>query len=233
MTTVPRPRGVQWVRGSLLSGLSEPTIEGLLSVARRHLAEPDERILGEGEPGDHVEVILRGYCKVSLTTPEGYHALLAIRGAGDLVGEMAGLRGQGRSATVTASGAVELAAVPHETFQVFLRGHADAAEQVSRMVGDRLVWANRRRIDGGAYPAEVRLSRLLCDLIEVCGQAVVAGVRLDVPLSQDELAGLIGAAVPTVHKALSLLRQQGIVQTGYRRIVVTDVDALARWGGAG
>lgn len=228
MTAVPRPRG-EWVRGSLLSGLSEATIDDLLSQARRHPAEPDEKILGEGEPGGHVEVILSGYCKVSMTTAEGYRALLAIRGPGDLVGEMAEFSGRGRSATVTASGPAELAAVPHAAFQTFLRAHADAAAQISRMVGDRLVWANRRRIDGGAYPAEVRLARLLGDLIAICGRAVAEGVELEVPLSQEELAGLIGVAVPTVHKSLRLLRHNGLVATGYRRIVITDADALAEW----
>jgi CRP/FNR family transcriptional regulator, cyclic AMP receptor protein len=227
VTAVPRSR---YVRGSLLSGLSEATVEELLRVSRRHQAAPEEKIFSEGEPGGHVEVILRGYCKVSVTTAEGYHALLAVRGAGDLVGEMAEFSGEGRSATVTASGPVELAALPHAGFQTFLRAHADAAVQVSRMIGDRLVWANRRRVDGGAYAVEVRLARLLGELIEVCGVPVPEGVRLDVPLSQEELAGLIGSAPPTVHKALTLLRQQGIVATGYRRIVITDVPALARWG---
>jgi CRP-like cAMP-binding protein len=220
----------RWVRGSLLGGLSEATIDDLLGLARRHTAAPDEQVFGEGEPGGHVEMILRGYCKVSVTTASGYRALLAIRGAGDLVGELAEFSGQGRSATVTAAGPAELAAVPHAAFQTFLRTHPDAAEQVSRMVGDRLMWANRRRIDGGAYSVEVRLARLLTDLIEICGRPVAAGVQLEVPLSQDELAGLIGAAVPTVHKALSTFRQQGLVATGYRRIVVTDLAALDGWG---
>jgi CRP/FNR family transcriptional regulator, cyclic AMP receptor protein len=229
VTAAPGPRR-EWVGGSLLAGLSDDTVTDLLTVARRHTAAPDEKVFGEGEPGGHVEVIVRGYCKVSMTTAEGYRALLAVRGAGDLVGEMAEFSGQGRSATVTASGSVELAAVPHSVFQIFLRSHADAAEQVSRMVGDRLIWANRRRIDGGAYPVEVRLARVLVDLIPICGRPVPEGIELEVPLSQDELAGLIGAAVPTVHKSLGLLRRQGLVNTGYRRIVITDTETLAGWG---
>jgi CRP/FNR family transcriptional regulator, cyclic AMP receptor protein len=229
VTAGPRPAG-GWVPGSLLGGLSEVTAGDLLDLGRRHTAEPDEQVFGEGEPGGHVEVILRGYCKVSVTTAEGYRALLAIRGPGDMVGEMAELSGRERSATVTATGPVELAAVPHAAFQTFLRTHADAYKQVSRMVGDRLVWANRRRIDGGAYPAEVRLARLLHDLIAICGRPVPEGVELEVPLSQEELAGLIGVAEPTVHKSLRLLRLDGLVATGYRRIVITDAGALAGWG---
>ncbi|MCU7722670.1 Crp/Fnr family transcriptional regulator [Actinoplanes sp. KI2] len=219
----------RWVPGSLLGGLTETTVQDLLKVARRHSAKSGEKVLSEGEPGGHVEIILRGFCKVSVTTPGGYQALLAIRGPGDLVGELAEFSGQARSATVTASGPVELAAVPHAPFQHFLRTHADVAEQVTRMVGDRLAWANRRRTDNGAYPAEARLARLLAELAGVCGVPEADGVRLVVPLSQGELAGLIGAQAPTVQKGLQELRRQGIVTTGYRRIVINDVAALTRW----
>ena len=55
-----------------------------------HVGLAEKNGTGAREPGGHVEVILSGYCKVSMTTAEGYRALLAIRGPGDLVGEYRG-----------------------------------------------------------------------------------------------------------------------------------------------
>ena len=46
------------------------------------------------------------------------------------------------------------------------------------------------------------------------------------PLTQPELAALVGAAEPTVHKALAKLRRRGLIVTGYRQMTVLDLAEL-------
>jgi DNA-binding IclR family transcriptional regulator len=53
-------------------------------------------------------------------------------------------------------------------------------------------------------------------------------VSIEVALTQPELAALAGATEPTVQRVLSTLREQGVVQTGYRRLSVLDEVGLAR-----
>lgn len=179
---------------------------------------PSTVLLREGERGAHVLVLVKGLVKVTATSPEGHLSLLAIRTAGDLVGELASMDNEPRIATVTAAGSVRARVVSQAEFRRYLTRHPDVALAVSGSVGAKLRWATRRRIDFSAHDVHVRLARVLIELATTYG---IKG-EIGVPLSQPELAALVGAAEPTVHRALAYLRKEDIVATGYRRVVVRD-----------
>jgi CRP/FNR family transcriptional regulator, cyclic AMP receptor protein len=180
---------------------------------------PGTVLLREGERGSHVLVLVKGLVKVTATSPEGHLSLLAVRAAGDLVGELASMDNEPRIATVTAAGPVRARVVGQAEFRRYLTRHPDVALAVSGSVGAKLRWATRRRIDFGAHDVHVRLARVLLELATTYG---VNEGEIGVPLSQPELAALVGVAEPTVHRALAYLRTEDIVATGYRRVVVRD-----------
>lgn len=188
---------------------------------------PGVALLREGEGGVHVLVLVKGLVKVTAISPEGHLALLAIRTAGDLVGELASMDNEPRIATVTAAGPVRTRVVSQAEFLGYLTRHPEVALAVSGSVGAKLRWATRRRIDFSAHEVHLRLARVLVELVRTYGSD---DGEIGVPLSQPELAALVGAAEPTVHRALAHLRKEGIVGTGYRRVVVHDrarLEAIA------
>ena len=156
----------------------------------------------------------------------GVPRLLAIRLPGDIVGEFAAITGNGRSATVTTCGEVVSTVIRQADFLRFVGEHPTVANELTATVGRRLRWANERRSEFAAYPVHVRLAHVLGEIAASCGEAVRDGVLIGVELSQTELATLVGAAEDTVQKALRLLRDRGLVRTGYRRITVVDHVAL-------
>ena len=97
-------------------------------------------------------------------------------------------------------------------------------------VGERLRWATERQTEFAAFPAEIRLARVLVDIAWSCGQPTEEGLTIAVALSQPELATMIGASEATVQKVLRELRENGIIRTGYRRITVVDLPALRSLG---
>ena len=88
--------------------------------------------------------------------------------------------------------------------------------------------ADRKRVELGAYDTVGRVSRRLVELAEDHGVVEDGRVRITLPLSQGELAGWTGASREAVARALSLLRQEGMITTKRRRIVVIDHGALRR-----
>lgn len=196
----------------------------MLALGAPRLYESGTVMLREGECTSHVLVLVGGFVKVTALSPEGYLSLLAIRTAGDLVGELASMDGEPRIATVTAAGRVRARVVSQREFHWFLTHHPDVALAVSSSVGAKLRWATRRRIDFGSHEVHGRLARVLVELVSTYG---VEGGEFGVSLTQPELAALVGAAEPTVHRALAKLRKEKIVATGYRRIVVCDSQRLA------
>jgi CRP-like cAMP-binding protein len=201
----------------------------LLAVAVQRRFDPGRVLLREGDRSDHVELLLRGFVKVT-TVVEGVEALLAIRIPGDIVGELAPLTNRPRGATVTACGRVTSSVVQQADFRRFLHQHPAAAVSMAAAIAGQLRWANLRRTDSAAYPAEVRVARTLVDLAEVCGRRTPEGITMVVPLSQSELATMVGIAEATVQKAVRELRRNGLIRTGYRRLTILDLEALGALG---
>jgi CRP/FNR family cyclic AMP-dependent transcriptional regulator len=203
----------------------------MLTLGTLRVYEPGTILLREGEHGSHVLLLVKGLVKVTATSPEGYLSLLAIRTGGDLVGELASMDGEPRIATVTAAGRLRARVISQAEFRNYLTHHPEAALAVSGSVGAKLRWATRRRIDFGGHEVHVRLARVLDELAGSYGVEDGARTVIGVPLTQPELAALVGAAEPTVHRALTHLRKERIVVTGYRRIIVCDRERLALLAG--
>ncbi|MGK5546103.1 Crp/Fnr family transcriptional regulator [Streptomyces sp. URMC 127] len=185
-------------------------------------------LLREHEPTAHVLILLSGWTKVTSAAANGYEALLALRGPGDIVGEGAVLSGRPRSATVTALGRVETLAVDADRFSGLLDERPDISRKLLALTADRMRDSDRRRLQYAALNVQERLALLLLELIRSHGEEAEDGVQLTPGLTQSELAGSVGASREAVARLLKGLRERGIVRTGRRGLVVMRPDVLRR-----
>ncbi|GGV79652.1 Crp/Fnr family transcriptional regulator [Streptomyces griseoloalbus] len=183
-------------------------------------------LLREHEPSSHVLIILSGWAKVTSAAPNGYEALLALRGPGDIVGEQALLSGRPRGATVTALDRIEALAIDADRFGSLLDERPDVARKLLALTADRTRDSDRRRVQFAALTVQERLALLLLELIHTHGEESEDGVQLTAGLTQSELAGSVGASREAVARLLKQLRERGIVRTGRRGIIVVRPDVL-------
>jgi CRP-like cAMP-binding protein len=227
-----QPLPSRWAPRSFLSRLPPEQVIDLLEHGVRRHFDAGRRLLREGDRSTHVEVLLRGFVKIT-NIADGTEVLMAIRMPGDLIGELAGLTGNPRIATATACGRVTATVLTSADFHRFLQRHPEALLSMAAGLGDRLRWSNARRADFAAFPAEVRVARLLVDIADDCGRPDEDGLSIGVELSQPELATMIGVSEATVQKVFRELRENGVIRTGYRRITVLDMAALRAVGEGG
>lgn len=215
-----------WAAGTFLGTLPLEVARSLVAGSVRRRVPAGRTILREGAVDSHVFLLINGFVKAT-TAVEGIETLLGIRLPGEVVGEIGALTGEPRNATVSACGPLTVGQVRRGEFEAFLRQRPDASALITAAVARQLRWANRRRTDFAAYPAHIRLARLLAEMAEVCGSPRPDGsIELRVPLSQPDLAAMIAIAQATVQKALHALRDGGLITTGYRRLVITDPAKL-------
>jgi CRP/FNR family transcriptional regulator, cyclic AMP receptor protein len=189
--------------------------------------QPGEVIVREQERSDFAVVVLDGCVRVSTQSSGGYQTILGLRDAGDLVGELAGIDGRPRSATLSALTAVEALILPAVSFRAFLRAFPDAAATMHGTVSARLREADHYRAAAGAETTPQRLAGLLLYLGGRYGVTVdTGGVLIELPLSQEDLAGLILASQRTLGRLLEQLRERRIIVTGRRTILLLDLAAL-------
>lgn len=220
----PRPAG--WPEQTFLGMLGARTREELLGLGASREYLPDEVLLLEGDKTTDVMVLIDGWVKVVGLTEDGGQALLSLRVGGDLVGEQAALDGQPRSATVISAGVTAVRVISQADFLRFLDRTPEAGVAVGRALSAELRWATRRRIDFSGLPVLTRLARILSELGSLYGRPCPRGIQLQYTLSQPELAAMVGASEPSVHKSLRQLRNEGVVLTGYRQVVIAAPEAL-------
>ncbi|GAA3019849.1 Crp/Fnr family transcriptional regulator [Actinokineospora globicatena] len=192
-----------------------------LGVPRVH--RPRVPLLRQGEPGTTVLALVSGRVKVFGTEPDGGQLLLALRGAGDLLGEIAvRTPSRQRTATVETIDECTVRVVRAERFNTFLE------EQGSQGVLADYTMAKLSQT--GSYEValihfrpERKLARLLLELVALADRTVADRDRI--PFSQQELADALGMSRSTVALHLQRLKDAGALLPG-PRLAVADHAVL-------
>jgi CRP-like cAMP-binding protein len=219
-----------WPAGSLLGVLPSAARDRLLRCGTlvRYPA-PSKVLFRKDDESRFVVLILRGVVKVTASAPDdGPDVLLAIRMGGDAVGEFAAIDELPRSATATTCGSVTARVINSGEFVDCIRRDPDISHAVSRTITAKIRMATARRVDFSGSNVSSRLARVLLQLVELFGDTDHNQAALKVSLTQPEVASLALASEPAVQRALRELRERGIVSTGYRSIVVTDLARLRK-----
>jgi CRP-like cAMP-binding protein len=216
----------EFPKAGFWGALSPADQEGLKRLATIRNFADESMIINQDDEPRFVMVILRGCVKVIARDATGYQAILALRDPGDILGEMASLDGVPRSAAVQAIGNVRALMLRSSDFRTYTRGHPDASDVLQRCIAARLREADRHRTTA-TRPVAKRLAAVLLDLAERHGQADRGGgIVINLPLSQDDLAGLLSVSRRTVSRVMENWRRDEIVLTGRRSIVIKDPDRL-------
>ena len=217
--------------GGFLGGLTAEERAALLDLGRRRRFTAGDTLFHEGDDSDWVAVLLAGRVKISYYSEAGGEVVLAVRDPGDLLGELSALDGTPRSATVTAMEEVEALALTATAFRTFLEGNPRLALELVRSLVERLRDADVKRVEFGTYDSVGRVARRLMELADRFGRLTAEGIVIELPITQQELAGWTGSSRESVAKALQALRRLGWVDTARRQFVVRDPDALRRRAG--
>jgi CRP/FNR family cyclic AMP-dependent transcriptional regulator len=220
------PNSAGFEPDEFLSLLTPEEVAAVKASGRPRRWDRGAVVCSEGDTSDWALVLTSGRAKVSSHTAAGTEVVLAIRGPGALIGDMGAISGEPRSATVTALEPLE-GVVIHD-FAGFLQKHGRIAVLLLEMLIGRLRDSDRKRIEYGAFDTTGRVATRLVELAERYGERTNAGVRVALPLSQDELAGWTGSSREAVSKALRSLRDRGLIETGRRRVVIHDLEGLRR-----
>ena len=211
----------------LLQGVPEEEVRRLLQVARRRTFRRGEVVFHRDDPADSMHLVVKGRFAVRVMTPLGDQATIAVRGAGDSFGEMA-LVGQGarRSATVEALEEAETFCVYEGDFARLRREQPQVNELLIGFLSNEVRLMNERLLEALYVPAERRVLRRLSELARLYGQD--ADGLVEIPLTQEELAGLAGTSRATVNTVLGEAQKRGLVELQRGKTRILDPDQLTR-----
>jgi len=218
--------GAELARTALFAGLDESVLEtlGEKTVHRRY--RRGNVIFVQGEQGERCYVIVDGAVKISAYHPDGREAVLAVLGPGDVFGELSLFDHAARSADATAIENTELLSLGTQALTEAMAAHPEVGLTLLQVLGRRLRQTNEALQDIAFFDVPGRVARRIADLARTHGEATDDGVLIDLPLSQESLAQMVGATRESVNKALAVLRRRGLVSRVGRRYLVADIDRL-------
>jgi CRP/FNR family cyclic AMP-dependent transcriptional regulator len=186
-------------------------------------------IFSKGDAGSSMMAVLAGRVRISAVSADGKEVTLNVIGPGEIFGEIALLDGKPRSADATAIEDTVLMEVERKRFLPFLLKNEALVERLLVVLCDRLRRTSLVLEEIALFDLPSRLARLLVKLSQDYGRpAPGGGVRIDMKLSQRDLATLVASSRETINKQLRGWREQGMVDQLAGYLVVRDTQALER-----
>jgi CRP/FNR family cyclic AMP-dependent transcriptional regulator len=208
----------------LTPGLDElfSATQGRKYEARASLSEPEDA------PGLAFRCV-SGTIKVTKLLVSGREILITILRTGSVWSDRAVLNGYWKGVFIEALESCEVASVEAAAFERVVRSSPDLLETFMERISDQISDALTLLEDFHGRDVASRLARILVRFSEQYGIPTTRGARIELPLTHQDIANMIGTARETVSRNMALFRQQGYVNNGHgSALEVLNLDALEK-----
>jgi len=211
---------------SLFGSLNEADRRAVADEMREVAFDPSQVIFARGDAGREIFLVVTGRVRLSVLTAEGRELSFAHAEPGAIFGEIAMLDGGPRSADATAVNKATALTLSKPAFKRLVDTHPLVGDAAIRFLCSRVREADQQLEAIALYPIEGRLARFFLAAARQKAPGSEEGrIAIELPMSQSELALLIGASRPKVNTALSLLESSGALQRQEGRIIC-DIEEL-------
>ena len=205
----------------LFGELPAAELRRVVAVARRRRFARNEVVFHRDDPADTLHLVVRGRFASRVTTQLGDTVTVGVQGPGDAFGELALVEdGAVRSTSVVALEPGETLAVSRSDFDRIRRDYPAVNDVLVRLLARRLRRQSELLVEALFVHAEARILRRLVELARLYGD--------EIPLTQEEIAGLAGTSRATVNRVLRAEAKKGTVELRRGRTSVLDPQALAK-----
>jgi CRP-like cAMP-binding protein len=205
----------------LFGSLPPEAIERIAAAAQARTLRRGDVLFREGDPGDELFVVESGRIAIANKSFDGRESVVALMEAGDVFGEMSLFTGEGRSAEARALESSRVNAVPFEPLRELFREQPELLWDVVALLARRIRNMDLALADSVFLDVTGRTAKRL---LELAGE----NDSFQLPITQEELAGLVGASRERVNKAISSFVRLGWIEQRDRRYTITNRVQLER-----
>lgn len=211
-----------------LTELSARETERLQRQSVRRQYRAGEMVFTPAPHPHSVYLLERGLVRIYRLSPSGAETTFGYVRPGEIFGELAVFSSRPRESFAKAVRASLVWRLRREVIQEVLAAHPGIGVAVTKQVGSRLKRIESRVEHLVFRSVPSRVAGILLELAEDFGRREPHGLVVDLALSQQELATLVGASRQTVNASLRDLERVGVIRRDSGRCVLLDVDALRR-----
>ncbi len=211
----------------LFARLSQVDIQDLESQSRMKQLKRGEPVYLPHQLADGVLLVAQGRVKICHATPDGKQSILGFIDAGEIFGELALVGGEHRDEYVETTEKTTLVLIPKTAIQRIIHRYPDLVMGVTKIIGCRQQRIQRRLRNLLFRSNRERVIHLLLELAEKYAEPNPEGYLLNIRLSHQEMACVIGSTRETVTVVLGQLQKENFLTIARRKIVLKDIGKLA------
>lgn len=212
----------------LFAGFGPSEFESLERCLVRRRYPAGQALFHMGDEGGSLHLIERGRVKVTIPSRSGEELILAMLGAGDLLGELSLFDRKPRSATVQALEATDTLCLRREDLLALMRDRFDVVEKILEVLVHRIRDTDMLLADRHFHRITSRLAKKILDLGDTFGIREGGQIRIGVKVTQKDLASMIGATRESINKQLKALRDLRLIRISGGTIEILNRARLVR-----
>jgi CRP/FNR family transcriptional regulator, nitrogen oxide reductase regulator len=207
-------------------GLDDAALDAALEVATSRFVAKHDTMFEQGDKAATFYVLLDGRLKVSQTTAAGQQVVIRYIGPGEFFGCVA-VSGQA-DYPGTATAVVDSVALAWDgsASKALMERFPKFAMNALSTMGTRVQEAHSRLRELATEQVEQRVARAVLRLAQQAGQKVAEGVRIEFPLSREDIAQMTGTTLHTVSRILSRWEEEGVVSSSRQQITIRKPHTL-------
>jgi CRP-like cAMP-binding protein len=204
---------------ALFSELLPEELEKISTAAQQRALRRGDVLFSEGDEPDDLFVVVSGRIAMSNKSVDGRESVVALMEAGDVFGEMPLFDGLGRSTEARALEPSEVVAIPYAPIQEVYESRPTLLWSVVAMLSGRIRAMDAALADSVFLDVTGRTAKRL---LELAGSSD----EFTMPVTQEELAGMVGASRERVNKAIAAFVKLEWIEQSERRYRITNRQQL-------
>jgi CRP-like cAMP-binding protein len=204
----------------LFAALPPDVLEQLRTKTTDRAQPKGDLLFSQGDPTHELFVISEGRIAIATRSSDGRESMVAVLEAGGLFGELGLFDDEPRSADARALTDSEVLALAYDDLRAVLQTRPEILWVIVKLLAQRLRATDEALADAVFLDVPARTAKRL---LELAGP----DEEFQLPMTQEDLAGLVGASRERVNKALAMFTRLGWVEvTGRSRYHILDREAL-------
>ncbi len=211
----------------LFDKMNDASLDKLLIHAISRRIPAGDAVFEQGGAASNFFLLLHGRLKVTQVTPSGQQIIVRMVHPGDLFGFAEALKRKDYPGTAIAAAESIALSWPSQLWPDFIDHHPNLAISAMQTIGQRLEEAHTRIREMSTEEVERRVAHTVLRLTKQAGKREEAGIRIDFPISRQDIAEMTGTTLHTVSRILSAWEGMGLVEGGRQKLLVRDVKGLS------
>ncbi len=183
----------------------------------------------EGEFGEAVHFVIEGRVKIYKTSENGKEHILYIAGPGDIFAEVILFNEVNYPATAEVMEKSRIGKIRNEDLEQVLKAHPSMAVAIIKVLNKRLIDAQQRVKSLALDNTHGRTARMLMKLAMEHGVKTEKGVELELSISRQELANMVGTTRETVTRVLMAFKKYNLIEIERNTIRIPQPEKLKEW----